>query len=650
MMNNGLVLRLGRTIAAGAAALAVVGVAACTAGPGVLGGGGPSASASVSAAATALGPPVPGGTARVALPAGVTPDYIWPYTPTADAGEYNAEGFQQLMYRPLYMFGADDNSTVTVNYPLSPANAPVYSAGGTTVTVTLKGWKWSDGETVDASDVIFWLNLMRAEPRAFYGYVPGELPDNLLSYRAAGPDTVVLRLKSTVSEIWFTYDQLAEITPMPAAWDVTAVGAEAGSGGCVADTAADGWARCAAVYRFLSAQAADVKGYAATRLWGVVDGPWKLTAFTPASAGPVATFAPNPGYSGSPKPELSAVTYYAYPSPAAEYAALRSGRLDVGYIPSQDLPPAPDGSLPATSPLGTAFTLAPAYSAGIADIQLNYRSSALGPVYQQFYVRQSLQQMISRADMISSVDNGYGYAISGIVPAVPGNPWVPADQEANGGAGPYPFSAPAAAIMLAGHGWQAKDGVLTCETPGAGDGQCGAGIAAGAKLSMTLAYPAGNARLQAEAALVRSDFAADGVQLSLLQVPPAAGGGAPAPCPSAKAGQAGTPSCEWNLLLSPGGWNTGDIGFEPTGEQSLVTGGQFNLGGYSDPILNGYLAMVHADGSVQTFQNYASYVADQVPFLWLPAAYTVTATKVSLGGVDDGPLGTILPEYWFFAK
>ncbi len=102
-----------------------------------------------------------------------------------------------------------------MNYPLSPANAPVYSSDGKTVTITMKGWKWSNGETVDASDVIFWLNMMKAEPANYYGYVPGLLPDNLASYSATGANTVVLHLKSAVSSIWFTYNQLAEITPMP---------------------------------------------------------------------------------------------------------------------------------------------------------------------------------------------------------------------------------------------------------------------------------------------------------------------------------------------------------------------------------------------------------------------------------------------------
>jgi peptide/nickel transport system substrate-binding protein len=259
-----------------------VGIAACGGSPGSTGGDSGSSSASATATAAA----VPGGTARVALPAGATLNYIWPYTPATSASEYNAEGFQMLMYRPLYMFGSNGPS-VAVNYRLSPANAPVYSDGGKTVTITMKGWKWSDGETVDATDVVFWINMMRAEPDQFYGYVPGLFPDNVVSATATGPDTVVLNLKSAVSRLWFTYNQLAEITPMPGAWDVASAGAKAGSGGCATDSPADKWAKCDAVYKFLSTQARNAKGYATSPIWGVVDGPWKLSSFSTASSGPV---------------------------------------------------------------------------------------------------------------------------------------------------------------------------------------------------------------------------------------------------------------------------------------------------------------------------------------------------------------------------
>ena len=112
----------------------------------------------------------------------------------------------------------------------------MYSDDGKTVTISMKGWKWSNGETVNANDVVFWLNMMEAEKANYYGYTPGLLPDNLTSYSATGPDTVVLHLKSAVSSIWFTYNQLAEITPMPMAWDVSSASAAAGSGGCTTDS------------------------------------------------------------------------------------------------------------------------------------------------------------------------------------------------------------------------------------------------------------------------------------------------------------------------------------------------------------------------------------------------------------------------------
>src|SRR5580658_9385467 len=100
-----------------------------------------------------------------------------------------------------------------------------------------------------------------SEPSDYAGYVPGLLPDNLVSFKATGPLQVTLRLNKPYSTLWFTYNQLAEITPMPAAWDVTSMGAKQGSGGCATDTAADKYARCKAVYAFLAAQAKNTATY-----------------------------------------------------------------------------------------------------------------------------------------------------------------------------------------------------------------------------------------------------------------------------------------------------------------------------------------------------------------------------------------------------
>ena len=629
--------RLARVAVSGAVLLAA-GIAACSSSGSA---GGSSSSASAPASSTAA--PVPGGTLRTALPPGVTLNYIWPYTPLTSANEYNTAGFQALMYRPLYMFG-NNGPSVAVNYPLSLANAPVYSNGGKTVTITMKGWQWSNGETVNASDVIFWLNMMKAEPDNYYGTVPGLMPDNLTSWSATDPNTVVLNLKSAVSNIWFTYNQLAEITPMPAAWDVTSAGAKAGSGGCATDTAADKFAKCKAVYTFMSTQAKNAKTYASNPLWGVVDGPWKLSSFSTAASGPVTSFVPNAAYSGSPKPQLANFTYYAYTDDTTEYTALKTGGLDVGYIPPQDLAPVSGGQvLPSVNPLGSAFTLQPSYGFSIEFFMINFNNPTLGPAFKQLYVRQALQELIDQEGMIRSVARGYGYPTSGGVPALPENQWVPSIENDNGGQGPYAFSVANAANLLTSHGWKNVGGVMTCQSPGGGPNQCGAGVAAGTKLSMTMDYTSGVAYFQQEVAIVKSDMRQAGIQLNLVPRSFDTIIRESGPCKPTQV------SCEWDILDS-GGWTFNGPGFEPTGEPIFATGASSNSGSYSDPQMDRLINQTHTSDSLATFQQYATYVANQLPVIWMPNGYVVSAISSKLANVASNPLATLLPEYWYFTR
>ena len=193
------------------------------------------------------------------------------------------------------MFG-DNGISPTSNYPLSPADAPTFSNAGKTAIITMKGWKWSNGESVDANDVLFYLHMAMAEKANWFSYSPGLLPDNVVSATATSPDKLTLQLNKAYSTIWYTYNQLAELTPMPMAWDVTSLGAKPGSGGCTTDSAADGWAHCKAVWAFLTAQSKIASTYASSPLWSVVDGPWKLSSFS--TTGNV-TMVPNPKYSGA---------------------------------------------------------------------------------------------------------------------------------------------------------------------------------------------------------------------------------------------------------------------------------------------------------------------------------------------------------------
>jgi peptide/nickel transport system substrate-binding protein len=625
--------RLARVAVAGAAALLAVGIAACSSSSSPTSGStSPSASSTAAAAA--------GGTATVALPAGVTLSYIWPFTPLANANEYNAEQFQMELYRPLYMFGNNGNS-VAVNYPLSVANAPVYSNGGKTVTITMKGWKWSDGESVSASDVVFWLNMMKAEPNNYYGYVPGLLPDNLASYSATGPNTVVLNLKSAVSSIWFTYNQLAEITPMPGAWDVTAAGAKAGSGGCATATAADVKAKCTAVYNFMAAQAKNAKTYATNPVWGVVDGPWKLSSFSTASSGPVTSFVPNTAYSGSPKPKLAGFTFYAYTDDTTEYTALKTGQIDVGQVPDQDMAPVTGSQvLPSTNPLGSSFNLQPWYNYGIQYYEINFNNPTIGPAFKQLYVRQAMQELVDQEGMAKTVQRGYAYPTTGGVPSQPPNQWTPAIQKSNGGAGPYPFSVANATTLLTSHGWKNVGGVMTCETPA----KCGAGVTAGTKLSFTMDYATGVTYFQQEISIYKSDLSQAGIQVNLVPQSFNTIIGESLPCkPTAAA-------CKWQGLFF-GGWNYNGPGFEPTGEPLYETGATSNAGSYSSPQMDSLIGLSHTSSSLSVFQQYATYAAQQLPgVIYFPDYYNIYAVNNKLANVGFNPLADILPEYWNFTK
>ncbi len=623
MFRRGKKLRLASMAAAGLAA------AVLAAGCGSSNAGSPSGSS---------GPRVKGGTAMIALPAGVTYNWIFPFYSIANASVYNINQFQWLMYRPLYMFGNNTNTSVSINYPLSPANAPVYGDGGKTVTISLKGWKWSDGESVDARDVIFFLNMVEAEKSTWYAYSKGLLPDNITSYQATGPNQVTIRLDRAYSSIWFTYNQLAELTPMPLAWDVTSLGAAPGSGGCSTDSAADHWAKCQAVYSFLTAQAKQAATYATSPLWSVVDGPWKLSSF---STDGNVTMVPNKAYSGSPKPVLSAIKFLPFTSDATEYTALKTGQVDVGNIPTQDLPQKPASSaLPSTNPLGSGFYLEPFYSYGITYAQPNFNNPQVGYLFRQLYIRQALQRVFDQPGIIKGIFRGYGIPTSGPAPnSPPDNPWIPAIQKANGGQGPYPFSIAAAKSLLTSHGWAPTGGVMTCQDPA----RCGTGITKGEQLKLTIEYSTGVASVTAAWQIYKSDASEAGIDITLVGKSFNTIIGESAPC--APMG----PKCAVQVFAY-GGWNFDGPGYEPTGEPLFQTGAGSNSGNYSNPEMDMLIGETHTSSSMAVFHRYATYGAEQLPYLWAPSTYGIQAVSTTLHNVTFNTLFTLLPEYWYFTK
>jgi peptide/nickel transport system substrate-binding protein len=598
-----------------------------------------SSSGNNSSSTSTPGQAVQGGTARVALPAGVTYDWIFPFYAITNASVYQEEQFQFLMYRPLYMFGNNTLTSVSVNYPLSPANQPTYSNGGKTVVVDMKGWHWSNGETVDANSLIFFLNMAKAEKANWYAYSAGLLPDNVVSYKATGPNQVTMQLNKAYSSIWFTYNQLAELNPMPKAWDVTSLTAKAGSGGCTADSAADGWAKCKAVYTFLTAQSKVAASYATSPLWSVVDGPWKLSSFS--TTGNV-TMVPNKAYSGSPKPKLSAIKFVPFTADSALYTALKTGQLDVGNVPPADLPQKPAGSpVPATNPLGSGYNLEPFWSYGIQYAQPNFNNPAVGFLVRQLYIRQALQYAMDQPGIDKAIWHGYAEPTSGPAPTEPANQWTPAIQRENNGQGPYPFNLTKAQSLLTSHGWSEVGGVMTCQDPA----KCGAGITKGQQLKLTYLYQTGNAAAAATWQAYKSDASKVGIDINLVGQSFNTIIGQSAPC--APMG----PKCAVQVFAY-GGWSYDGPGFEPTGEPLFQTGAGSNSGNYSNPTMDQLINATHTSNSLDVFHQFATYVAQQLPYLWAPnpEPYEIIAVNNKLHNVAYNALFTLLPEYWYFTK
>src|ERR1700722_10799265 len=100
-----------------------------------------------------------GGVVTWAEPPSATPNYIFPLGSAQYSTVNNLSQFQYLMYRPLYMFGGNDNSLSNeVNYAVSVGKAPVFNSTDTSATITVQPFKWSNGTTVTAQDVLFFVN------------------------------------------------------------------------------------------------------------------------------------------------------------------------------------------------------------------------------------------------------------------------------------------------------------------------------------------------------------------------------------------------------------------------------------------------------------------------------------------------------------
>ena len=510
-----------RTIAVIGTVLAALVATACgsasSSSSGSSGGGGsqstltsaaPTAGAGLTSPTSPSGAKESGGTVYYTEGAGATPNYIFPMTSAQVCGTTNITQLNSMVYRPLYWYG--NNYRPTIDYDYSIGQQPTFSDNDQTVTIKLNPWKWSNGETVTSRDVMFWINLYKADPSKNYcGYVPGYFPDNVTSVQAPNPQTVVLHLNKSYNPEWFTYNELSQIYPIPLAWDRTSLSqpAPASDTGHLPDATKAG---AEAVYKFLDAQSKDLGTWASSPLWSVVDGPFKLQSFTTTAQ---VTLVPNPDYSGSPKPTISKFVELPFTSDAAIFNEIRSGgpsALTVANLPSP-------------------------YAPQISTVEARgLRSQPGGELLVQLLPVQP-QQPDGRADLQAAV----------LPPGVPASdrsagldPRVPA-QHRDPDLRPDPPSPPSPLVnassvrrtrtrsrpaprraVLSSHGWKVvPGGTTTCEHPGTAANQCGAGIKAGQAISFNLDYQSGVAAVESEMNDLAAQAKRVGININLTSHP-----------------------------------------------------------------------------------------------------------------------------------
>jgi peptide/nickel transport system substrate-binding protein len=587
------------------------------------------------------GAPLKGGAAYFAEQPDTTPDYIFPLISGAYYSPANTSDFQTLLYRPLYWFG--DQGKAKVDYSQSLADAPVFSDNDQVVTITLKPNKWSDGEPVSARDVGFWINLLRANEDGWASYVPNGFPDNVKSWQATGARTIVLHLNRGYNPIWYTYNELSQITPLPIAWDRISLKQPAPKPAAanLPDTTTAGAKQ---VYKFLNTQSTQISTYTTSPLWSVVDGPWRLAQMTTQGQ---ATFVPNAAYTGPQKPHLAKFVEVPFTSSSSEFTAIKaesgtasqttaSLQVTVGYLPDEDVPQ-------ESALRSSGFQLVNDQPFGFDYLEPNFNNPQVGPILRQLYFRQAFQHLIDQQGWIHAFYGNLAVPTYSPVPNQPSNPYSDPQAAVN----PYPFNVADAKTILKAHGWKVvPGGVTTCVKPGTGSNECGQGIPAGKALQFTMLYPTGLLYSDNSMANLQTVARQAGVQITLKQATTAVIDSTIEPC------TAGTAACDWQLGNYGPSWLF-EPDHYPSGEEIFQTGALGNVNNYTNPAIDKLInaTTTTSSASAQAALNlYANAVRLQLPDFWQPAPGSLDIVQSNLHGFVPNAYDFISPEEWYFTK
>jgi len=494
--------------------------------------------------------------------------YIYPFFPLSQFNTTNA-GFTSQDERPLFYFAAGNSTTFDCKISLASCNVK-WNGTHTTVTVTMNGEKWSNGETVNAASALFFINMMKYTSTVYqkdsavgtYGaYAPGVgIPDQVTAASASG-NKLSITFSAAVNTTWAFDNALQVILPMPSSWDVAKVGAKAGSAGCEGNatyvsSTANGYkqypigtttadkkveAGCAASYKLMTGLAGGIgsnptitKSNYNNSIWKVSDGPYVLSSFTlqPSDVGGgLPTFVANSKYSGPDKAQAKTLKFQYFDSTTAEVDALEAGTygLATGGVPAEDVT---NGNLIANptnpSACSTHYTEANGCNGAWAgtnkissigskynvEMESNWGTSF---AYMDFWGNADHQALMNQAYIRRALNLSIDQ--SGLITTVLDGYGAPdcnllpqiADTYQNDVTCFTNHSANVtlAKSLLTSHNWDISSTPATCKTGG-----CGTGIPAGAKLNIDMDYPySAGSDLVTEVSDISADWAAVGINM-----------------------------------------------------------------------------------------------------------------------------------------
>ena len=140
--------------------------------------------------------------------------------------------------------------------------------------------------------------------------------------------------------------------------------------------------------------------------------------------------------------------------------------------------------------------------------------------------------------------------------------------------------------LLKAHGWKVTpNGTDTCQQPGTGAADCGAGVAAGEKLQFQLLYASGSAYFDQMNAAIQTSEAQAGIHIVLKAEPFNTLVATTGTC---NAASHPTSTCSWQLQQ----FGYQPYSLDPNGSGLFNTDAVDNYGGYSSPEMD---QLINAD-------------------------------------------------------